>query len=181
MAAAVAEAGGGGGGRGAAADAANVNPEVKKLADEFQANVVKVMLERKELNEENEIITAKSLEGTKKKKRANKPNEFITNDDFCPGCGLRLKNMPEDENNFWTEDLPARTEGFRRPGRHDGDGRTRRQARRAAVPRLGPGKPRRAPKRKRRWPPSRPISTQRARNSSLPIRSFTAWRTPTSR
>ena len=27
----------------------------------------------------------------------------MTNDDFCPGCGLRLKNMPEEENNFWTE------------------------------------------------------------------------------
>ena len=88
--------GGGGGGGGA-------NAEVKKLADEFQANVVKVMLERRDLNEENEIIADKALEGTKKKKRANKPNEFITNDDFCPGCGLRLKNMPEEENNFWTE------------------------------------------------------------------------------
>jgi hypothetical protein len=86
-----------GGGRGGA------NPEVKKLADEFQENVIKVLLARKELNEENDIITAKSLEGTKKKKRADKPNEFITNDDFCPGCGLRLKNMPEEENNFYTE------------------------------------------------------------------------------
>ena len=61
------------------------------------------MLARKDLNEENEVIIAKSLDGTKKKKRANKPNEFVTNDDFCPNCGLRLKNMPEDENNFWTE------------------------------------------------------------------------------
>ena len=76
---------------------------MKKLADEFQENVVKVMLARKDLNEENEVIIAKSLDGTKKKKRANKPNEFVTNDDFCPNCGLRLKNMPEDENNFWTE------------------------------------------------------------------------------
>jgi len=80
-----------------------VNPEVKKLAEEFQANVVKIMLARKELDDENQIITAKSLEGTTKKKRANKPNEFITNDDFCPGCGLRLKNMAEQESNFWTE------------------------------------------------------------------------------
>jgi Protein of unknown function (DUF1549)/Protein of unknown function (DUF1553)/Planctomycete cytochrome C len=95
--------GGGMGGRGAGGGRGGVNPEVKKLADEFQENVVKVMLARKELNEENEIIIAKSLEGTKKKKRADKPNEFITNDDFCPNCGLRLKNMPEDENNFWTE------------------------------------------------------------------------------
>src|SRR5580698_806551 len=80
-----------------------VSPEVKKAAEEFQANVVKMLLARKELDDENQIITAKSLEGTTKKKRANKPNEFITNDDFCPGCGLRLKNMTEQESNFWTE------------------------------------------------------------------------------
>ena len=61
------------------------------------------MLARKDLQEENDVIAAKALEGTKKKKRANKPNEFITNDDFCPNCGLRLKNMPEADNNLWTE------------------------------------------------------------------------------
>jgi hypothetical protein len=93
--------GGLGGGRGGAGGGGNA--EVKKLADEFQENVVRVLLARKELNEENEIIIAKSLEGTKKKKRANKPNEFITNDDFCPNCGLRLKNLSEEDNNFWTE------------------------------------------------------------------------------
>jgi len=95
--------GGGGMGRGAGGGRGGVSPEVKKLADEFQENVIKVLLARKELNEENEVIIAKSLEGTKKKKRADKPNEFITNDDFCPNCGLRLKNMPDEENNFWTE------------------------------------------------------------------------------
>ncbi|SPE41835.1 conserved exported hypothetical protein [Candidatus Sulfopaludibacter sp. SbA3] len=93
----------GGGRRGGGGGGGNVNPEVKKLAEEFQANVVKMMLARKELDEENQVIAAKALEGTKKKKRANEPNEFITNDDFCPGCGLRLKNMPEEENAFWTE------------------------------------------------------------------------------
>lgn len=77
--------------------------EAKKLADDFQEQVVKVMLARRDLNEENEIIADQALPGTKKKKRANKPNEFITNDDFCPGCGLRLKNMPEDQTSFWTE------------------------------------------------------------------------------
>ena len=95
--------GGPGGRRGGGAGPGGANSELKKLTDEFQADVVRVMLERKEINEENEIITAKSLEGTKKKKRANKPNEFITNDDFCPGCGLRLKPMPEEDNNFYTE------------------------------------------------------------------------------
>ncbi|MEP7364775.1 MAG: DUF1549 and DUF1553 domain-containing protein, partial [Acidobacteriota bacterium] len=77
--------------------------QVKKSATEFQEMAVKVMLAKNELGEENEIITAKSLEGTKKKKRANKPNEFITNDDFCPGCGLQLKNLPESDMSFWTE------------------------------------------------------------------------------
>src|SRR5580700_11239184 len=96
--------GGGRGGRGGGGGArSNINPEVKKAAEEFQAKVVKMLLARKELDDENQIITAKSLEGTTKKKRANKPNEFITNDDFCPGCGLRLKNMTEQESNFWTE------------------------------------------------------------------------------
>jgi len=96
-------AGGGGGRRGGGGGGGGANPEVKRLADEFQENVIKVMIARRDLNEENEIIADKALEGTQKKKRANKPNEFITNDDFCPGCGLRLKNMPEEETNFWTE------------------------------------------------------------------------------
>ncbi|MBS1828522.1 MAG: PSD1 domain-containing protein [Acidobacteria bacterium] len=77
--------------------------EAKKLAEAFQADVVRIMLAKEDLAEENEIITAKSLEGTKKKKRANKPNEFITNDDFCPGCGLQLKSMSEKDMSFWTE------------------------------------------------------------------------------
>jgi mono/diheme cytochrome c family protein len=94
---------GGGGRRGGGAAPGGANAELKKVADEFQVDVVRVMLERKEINEENEIIADKALEGTKKKKRANKPNEFITNDDFCPGCGLRLKPMPEEDNNFYTE------------------------------------------------------------------------------
>jgi Protein of unknown function (DUF1549)/Protein of unknown function (DUF1553)/Planctomycete cytochrome C len=91
-------AGGGGGGRRGGGGGGGGNAEVQRLAD-----VVKVMIERRDLNEENEIIADKALDGTQKKKRANKPNEFITNDDFCPGCGLRLKNMPEEAANFWTE------------------------------------------------------------------------------
>src|SRR5262249_49894037 len=77
--------------------------EAKKLASEFQEQVVKVMLAHRDMAEENEIIADQALPGTKKTKRANKPNEFITNDDFCPGCGLRLKSMPEDQTSFWTE------------------------------------------------------------------------------
>ncbi|MEO5926610.1 MAG: PSD1 and planctomycete cytochrome C domain-containing protein [Bryobacteraceae bacterium] len=77
--------------------------QAKKLAEEFQAEVIRVMIARHDLDEENEIIYDQSLETTKKKKRANKPNEFKTNDDFCPNCALRLKNMSESDNNLWTE------------------------------------------------------------------------------
>lgn len=77
--------------------------EAKKLAAKFQQYVTEVMLERAEIDEENKVISAKALEGTKKKKRRNKPSDFVTNDDFCPGCGLQLKNMAEDRNYLWTE------------------------------------------------------------------------------
>ena len=78
-------------------------PEAKKLAEGFQTLVTEVMFEKREVKEENEIIVAKSLPGTKKKEPALKPNEFITNDDFCPGCGLELKTLPVDKMNLWTD------------------------------------------------------------------------------
>ena len=77
--------------------------EAKKLGDEFQSLLVDVMFEQKELKEENEIIAAKALPGTKKKKRAKLPSDFVTNDDFCPGCGLELKAMSEQKTKLWTD------------------------------------------------------------------------------
>lgn len=77
--------------------------EAKKLADQFQEQVVSVMLERAGIDDENKVISDKALEGTKAKKRRNKPSDFVTNDDFCPGCGLQLKSMAEDRNYLWTE------------------------------------------------------------------------------
>ena len=77
--------------------------EAKKLADEFQALVLDVMFEHKEIDEENDIIRAKALPGTKKKQPAKLPSDFVTNDDFCPGCGLELKSMPIERQNLWTD------------------------------------------------------------------------------
>jgi hypothetical protein len=77
--------------------------DAKKLADEFQALLLDVMFERKEVNEENDIIKAKALLGTKKKEPAKLPSDFVTNDDFCPGCGLELKSMPIERQNLWTD------------------------------------------------------------------------------
>ena len=57
----------------------------------------------KEIKDENDIIAAKALPGTKKKEPAKLPSEFVTNDDFCPGCGLELKSLPVERNNLWTD------------------------------------------------------------------------------
>ena len=36
-------------------------------------------------------------------KPANKPNEFKTNDDFCPGCGLELRSMTKDRSALYRD------------------------------------------------------------------------------
>ena len=77
--------------------------EAQKLADEFQQVLVDVMLEHNALEEENDIIRAKALPTTKPRKRANLPHEFVTNDDFCPGCGLELKSMAEERSSLYTD------------------------------------------------------------------------------
>jgi cytochrome c553 len=77
--------------------------EAKKLADRFQEEVIEAMLERNELEAENKVIIAKDLEGTKPKKRTDKPSNFVSFKDFNPGSWLQLKSLPEEQNNFWTE------------------------------------------------------------------------------
>ena len=99
--------------------------EAKTLADEFQALLLDVMFEKKENKEENDIIIAKALTGTKKKEPGKLPSDFVTNDDFCPNCGLELKSLPVDRNSLWTDvfvrDLqegydPAQAYGSVKPG-----------------------------------------------------------------
>ena len=82
--------------------------EAKKLADEFQTLLLDVLYERKDLNQQNEIIVAKSLPGTKKKEPLFKPNEFVTNDDFCPGCNVETKAMSLERTNLWVDVFVAR-------------------------------------------------------------------------
>ena len=77
--------------------------EAKKLSEEFQKTLTAVLFERREIKDENDIIAAKALPTTKKRKYANLPNEFVTNDDFCPGCGLELRTMPIERTNLWVD------------------------------------------------------------------------------
>src|SRR5262245_25986111 len=83
----------------------------KRLGDEFQEKLIDLMMAKRAIDEENDIIRAKALPGTKKKKPANLPNEFVTNDDFCPGCGLELKGLAGEKTHLWTDVFQRDLEG----------------------------------------------------------------------
>ena len=77
--------------------------EAQKLADKFQQDIVDVMVATDGIDEENRVINDKDVDGTKPKKRTDKPSNFVSNKDFNPGALLRLKSLPEDQTAFWTE------------------------------------------------------------------------------
>ena len=77
--------------------------EADELAAAFQDLLIGVMLEERELKKENDIIKARALPTSKPKEPANLPNEFKTNDDFCPGCGLELRSMTTDRTALWRD------------------------------------------------------------------------------
>jgi hypothetical protein len=77
--------------------------EAKKLADKFQDEAVEAMLAKNDIDAQNKVIADKDIEGTKPKKRTDKPSNFVSNKDFNPGSWLRLLSLPEEQNNFYTE------------------------------------------------------------------------------
>jgi hypothetical protein len=72
------------------------------LADYFQNLVLKVAKDAADLKEENDIIKAKA-DVRKKPRRDSYPNEFETDDQFCPGCNLELKTMPLEPTNLYLD------------------------------------------------------------------------------
>ena len=77
--------------------------DAQKLADQLQEELVAVMLEKNDLDAQNKVIADKDLDGTKPKKRTDKPSNFVSNKDFNPGALLRFKSMADEDSNFWTE------------------------------------------------------------------------------
>lgn len=77
--------------------------EAAKLAARFQQEIVDVTVANDGIDEENRVITDKDVDGSKPKKRTDKPSNFVSNKDFNPGALLRLKSLPEDQTAFWTE------------------------------------------------------------------------------
>ena len=76
--------------------------EAKALGDSFQSLVVTVMLDSRKLKKENDIIKAKA-DVPERLERDAKPNEFETDDQFCPGCNLELKTLPVEKASLWVD------------------------------------------------------------------------------
>ena len=77
--------------------------EATKLADKFQEDVEEAMLAKADVDAQNKVLADKDLDGTKPKKRTDKPSNFVSNKDFNPGALIRFKTLPDDITNFWVE------------------------------------------------------------------------------
>jgi mono/diheme cytochrome c family protein/cytochrome c553 len=76
--------------------------EAKALADAFQKLVLQVEIAQKGIKEQNEVIKAKA-DVKKRSRRDALPNEFETDDQFCPGCNLELKTLPTEQASLWVD------------------------------------------------------------------------------
>jgi len=76
--------------------------EAKALADAFQDLVLRVETAQREIKEQNEVIKAKN-DVKKRSRRDALPNEFETDDQFCPGCSLELKTLPTEQASLWVD------------------------------------------------------------------------------
>ncbi|MDP2321997.1 MAG: PSD1 and planctomycete cytochrome C domain-containing protein [Acidobacteriota bacterium] len=91
--------------------------EAEALAEAFQELLIGVVLEQREVKKENDIIKARALPTAKPKEPANLPNEFITNDDFCPGCGLELRSMTTERSALWGDVFQGNLDPDDAPGK----------------------------------------------------------------
>jgi mono/diheme cytochrome c family protein len=70
--------------------------QAKALADAFQDLVLRVETAQREIKDQNDVIKAKN-DVKKRSRRDALPNEFETDDQFCPGCSLELKTLPTEQ------------------------------------------------------------------------------------
>jgi mono/diheme cytochrome c family protein len=76
--------------------------EAKALAEAFQKLVLHVEIAQKGIQEQNDVIKAKA-DVKKRSRRDALPNEFETDDQFCPGCSLELKTLPTEQASLWVD------------------------------------------------------------------------------
>src|SRR5579863_6994442 len=76
--------------------------EAKALADAFLDLVLRVETAQRAIKEQNDVIKAKA-DVKKRSRRDALPNEFETDDQFCPGCSLELKTLPTEQASLWVD------------------------------------------------------------------------------
>jgi len=76
--------------------------QAKALADAFQDLVLRVETAQRAIKDQNDVIKAKN-DVKKRSRRDALPNEFETDDQFCPGCSLELKTLPTEEASLWVD------------------------------------------------------------------------------
>jgi mono/diheme cytochrome c family protein len=84
------------------ANGGGTEAQAKFLAGSFEKLVLRTLAENKKIKEENDIIKAKNNVPKRTMKDA-KPNEFETQDQFCPGCDLELKALPTDQGKLYLD------------------------------------------------------------------------------
>ncbi len=94
--------------------AGGTEQQAKFLAGNFQKLILELMAEAQKVKEENEIIKAKN-DVPKKMNMNAKPNQFETNDQFCPGCDLELKALPTNRAKLWMEIFVASSSEEQKP------------------------------------------------------------------
>ena len=88
----------------------------KTLADEFQDAAARRGVRAAGDQGRERHHPAKALPGTKKKEPANLPNEFVTNDDFCPGLRARAEEHADRAQQPLDRRVPARPQDATRSG-----------------------------------------------------------------
>jgi mono/diheme cytochrome c family protein len=76
--------------------------QAKFLAGSYEKLVLRTLAANKKIKEQNDIIKAKA-DVPKRTMKDAKPNEFETNDQFCPGCDLELKALPTDQGKLYLD------------------------------------------------------------------------------
>ena len=64
--------------------------------------MLRVETAQRSIKEQNDVIKAKA-DVKKRSRRDALPNEFETDDQFCPGCSLELKTLPTEQASLWVD------------------------------------------------------------------------------
>ncbi len=92
--------------------------EALNVASDFQTVVLRVVTEKKEIDEENELLLAQAKPKEKPGERLL-PNAFVTYYDYCPQCLVTLKIIDREKFVLWN-DLFANRPDKNDPARQDG-------------------------------------------------------------